>query len=1322
MHSFLCKRSVVTLGLLAVALATLTPQAAEAKPRPGKGAHGFRLFARSLGAMTINRVYCGLSATGEICVDSTNSSTIGGGFWPKGTPDQYVFNSGLQVAGIIDAAAGFEWAGDTTGALFFDPSGQITHGSAVSPIYNMTNPEDLKAVSDSQASGEQLAARVPVGDASENLYYPLLRGRASASQGDVWFVSWDGNPGLNAGRKHPLGVLVEQRGLGWNFPAGNEDIIYFIYTFYNVTAASSSGVYASIRPGMREIAEAQGDQFQSSNNAAFGVHIPEGGYTINNFFAAFAMDADVAEATANFSSVNVPFALGYVYEHTFSPASGWTFDPGIFGTPFFAGSGFVGVKYLKSPVDPNTGQQVGLTLFSNTINGGAFNDPANAVQLYRYLSGNISVAAGDASCTQNPLADHICYVNVGAPDDMRFFQSSGPLTLAPGQFQSIVVAYIFAAPVAVGSCVGPGTCDLTPGDPTRTSDLAALNSPSGLNPIDSVAGYRGFAGDANGDGVAQQTEYDLPVSGSLMGKALTAQSVFDINFLLPFAPDAPDFFTLPGNGQVTVVWRASPTEATGDPFFSIASQVTITDSLGNPVPNPLYDPNYRQFDVEGYRVYRGRVDNPNELQLLAQFDYAGTFISDFAGQVNPTTGCAPELGINIFTPITDSTGAVIDSTPACPVDFDSVAPGLARTTHVDVPLVGQMTQVKLTGGRDKLATGPAIFLRVDTAMVGSGNTGAELQDNGVPFTYVDRTARNNLRYFYSVTAFDFNSFQSGPSSLESPRNTKPATPSETATNVQSEVATQISTLDRTGTPLTNSTVPTVDATNGTFSGPQPPANGGVVEVVQSLSPVIGQPGELTVTLDSLHLGVADATGCCGGPPPPQPNTYFFTATGSAGTVHFFTLVQQDGSGSMDAPTVGQGFFAVASVDQTLGQNFGGNSTFSLGTSLQDTLPGSAYEQSTSLGCNFGAAGYDPNGDCFNGGPRWFDGPSPTTNETKPNPKDNTINNGGALTGVTVISMPQAYTYFDRTWRNVDFATNGAYRAADFNVYWGTGGVIDSVVDITHNVLVPFSDTASGTWGVLNASAQNGTGSYDGRNDALTVSDFICVDPIRTLLPPDDAFWPHACPTYLLSNTAALGPVAFHTTIGGSGAELTDPATAPVAGNGFGLYLSGTTTLFQLAALPAAGTVWTLRTYTGALNGSSGSFSFTPSTRPFTAVGAGLKFSFSAQNNLLATTKEDLERVHTVPDPYYVTNQFEQTTDTKIIKFVNLPANCIIRIYSSSGVLVSLLEHHTATGGGAEDWNVRNRNNQVVASGVYFYHIEAGDARRIGRFTIVNFAE
>jgi hypothetical protein len=72
--------------------------------------------------------------------------------------------------------------------------------------------------------------------------------------------------------------------------------------------------------------------------------------------------------------------------------------------------------------------------------------------------------------------------------------------------------------------------------------------------------------------------------------------------------------------------------------------------------------------------------------------------------------------------------------------------------------------------------------------------------------------------------------------------------------------------------------------------------------------------------------------------------------------------------------------------------------------------------------------------------------------------------------------------------------------------------------------------------------------------------------------------------------------------------------------------------------------------------------------------------------------------------------------------VNLPDQAIVRIYSASGILVDVLEHDSSTLSGEASWNVRNRNNQVVASGVSFYHIESGEARKVGRFTVVNFAQ
>ena len=189
-----------------------------------------------------------------------------------------------------------------------------------------------------------------------------------------------------------------------------------------------------------------------------------------------------------------------------------------------------------------------------------------------------------------------------------------------------MVAYIFAAPVSVGDCTGPGTCDLTPGDPTRLSDAAQLAD--GANPIDSVTGFTGFD-DANGDGEVQQDEIitvpGLAAGQGAGGAAGLRQPVPDCRS----RPRRPSFFLIPGNNQVTVLWQPS-VHARPRAIRSSRSRAPRRSSPeggGDPVPNPLFDPNYRQFDVEGYRVYRGRVDSPNSLQLLAQFDYTGTVIS-----------------------------------------------------------------------------------------------------------------------------------------------------------------------------------------------------------------------------------------------------------------------------------------------------------------------------------------------------------------------------------------------------------------------------------------------------------------------------------------------------------------------------------------------------------------------------------------------------------------------------------------------------------------------------------------------------------------------
>ena len=1350
MHSPLRQKGLKLAAVVALVLAVLLPATAAAKPDPTAKQTGFKLFARTTDAITINRVLCYITSTGEICTATSSSSTAGGGFWPRGTVDQYVFNSGMQLAGIISPNAGFAWAGDTTGAFFFDGRGDLKHGTQLLPIYNTSDPDDKAFVSDPTCSlldksggagsyGDAnvcQAAKVDSLDADSANYNPLLRNKGSASQGDIWYVVSDMNTSLNAGRPHPLGVVVEQRAMGWNFPSGNEDIIYFSYTFYNATAKDCS-VYANVRGGatnssMAKILCDAGKKYNADVQSSFGVTLPSGGYEIDSLFAAFAADMDVGDAAQNYASVNVPFNMGVAWQRDFGRPVGTVFPPGIFSKPFFAGLGFVGVKYLKSPIV--NGVPVGLSLYGGNTNGGSFPDPRNVKQLYRYLSGTVDASLGDPVCSfPNPRQVHICYVKTDAPSDVRFQEASGPLVLKPGEFQSIIVAYIFAAPVATGTattapCPNSAGCNIGPGNVSIIAGMTSfdtLQKYNGVNPADSIMGFAGYA-DKNGDLRITQDEITT-VKGSLLDKGLVAQAVFNNGFLLPFAPESPDFFVIPGDNQVTVLWRPSASETDGDPFFQIAKNATVIPPGGGaPVPNPLYDPNYRQFDVEGYRVYRGRTDSPNDLTLLAQYDYSGTSMKDYAGQVNPVATCAPELSIRT----TCSTSV-----------FDSVGPGLARTRSVSVPLVGDIVQVKLFQ-RAKLADGTAILLTSDTTLTGGNSPYPSLKDNAVPFVFVDNGVRNSFRYFYSVTAFDINSFQSGPASLESPRSVKPVTPVAPASNYKNFGTTVSQIVGR--SVVLNSTAPdpTLDAAKGWFSGPFPAANAWTLGFGDFVSSVLldtqGQTGNFSVTLDSISLGAAMDN---------IAGAYWYTATSASDTSKFaLSILQAQTNG--DASAARQ--FPAVAIDNSLASRYGGNSSYKLQGKVSQTLAGGYYTSIYGRGCVNGADGYAATGTtgCEYNGPRWFDGPSPAKNEVDADPingqavnfSGDSVNfnirpytNAGYLTGINkagalgAIYNAQSYNTIQNTWRQFEGGMGLAQRSADFNVYWGAGGVIDSVIDVTHNVVVPFDSLKmGGSWGLLtSATAAPG---YDTKA-AISATDFTCVEPFRSLAGIGVATGVAPCPAgqrSFLTRQAALSDIILFSV------SSTQARTAPVIpARGFGFYLAGNTFTFDVGAggaLPAAGTVWSMRSYVGAISGGKGRagdrgpYTFFPVARTMSAVGAQLQVAYSVTNQLVAASNGDLSKVHTVPDPYYVTSSFEQTTDNKVIKFVNLPNNAIIRIYSSSGVLVQIIEHNSTTGSGEENWNVRNRNNQVVASGVYFYHIESGGARRVGRFTVVNFAQ
>src|SRR5215207_8285374 len=135
-----CQRVLTGAVLAVLALCAMTSEAV-AKPKPGRG---FRLFASAQNIFVVNRVQCRVFSSGQIC--ATGSSTVGGGIWPRGTADQYVFGSGINIAGVIEAGDksvnGF--AGDTAGG-FFNNTGGGDNGQEVRPIFASADAADAAA-------------------------------------------------------------------------------------------------------------------------------------------------------------------------------------------------------------------------------------------------------------------------------------------------------------------------------------------------------------------------------------------------------------------------------------------------------------------------------------------------------------------------------------------------------------------------------------------------------------------------------------------------------------------------------------------------------------------------------------------------------------------------------------------------------------------------------------------------------------------------------------------------------------------------------------------------------------------------------------------------------------------------------------------------------------------------------------------------------------------------------------------------------------------------------------------------------------------------
>ncbi|MEN8144458.1 MAG: hypothetical protein ABFS14_05845 [Gemmatimonadota bacterium] len=1216
------------------------------------------------------------------------------------------------------------------GAFIGDARGSQGHAASLSSIFNSTAPEDVEGW---PAEGSVIDG---------GLFGAERVGRKSVSEQDSWTRYWDGDPSRNSNRAHPAGFQVTQRSMAWNYPLGNESILYFVFDIENATGTSD---------------------FQALSESAFfsgADQLPNTGWRIDSVYVGMFSDFDISSSAGTNYSTSVPsFDLVVTYEASMGD-SRWTYPEEFYRFPFFPTSpGFFGVSFLQTPLDDQgvpRGQRLSSVYHGTSSAGAQFVPPLGTSQLWRYLSAQLDPSLGDPPCDVAATVgkERLVCARDRTSRDSRFYVSTGPFSLPPGESETIVISFVASATVGTmpdGTPSGinansllpndnpPGIPSAHPGFESRRgcdssgascSDIlsAAQNS---VQNIERGMGWASYSGPPPASPLELEENKLDPrlvetVPESMLRKVQIALTMVENQFLLPSAPEAPSFHLVPGDGRATVLWDPSRSEQTGDPFVNLASDPA----------SPVYNPNYRRFDVHGYRVLRGTT--PDNLEVIAEFGYEGRTFEDFTCE---TVRPGDDSGVFRVT----SAGASVQvegyaAGELCPFGDSALVRPLTRASASS--FFSGSTAVFNNGRAGGVPGGGVVRLEdlkaqpiaLDTALVAS---------NGVPFVFTDSSVTNEFSYFYAVTAFDINSPASGPLSFESARVVQAVVPRLDASNLALATL-DVSLTGDDGVPLDpGAPLPAIDSETGVFSGPMPPTDAFTLSfapLVERLLPAFTR----AATIDSIvpvrgtafNVPPATPTGTC-----PNGNNPFgacwkmFLTADNNGVLTPIVVESYtpwwDSFGEAANVTGIPVLSSVVDFDPEALAQFGIPS--GSGTAVASAATEMAIHMSVAQGPQARRFGVRNE----HGGSRWFDGTVETADFGDPA----AFIRVGHLSAVDTVWSPISHTSPDANPANANGGTQGDFekqcfnrsiafmhRAADVRFTWG-GGTFSEVRDVTHNVDVTFSPKARPTWGFLTTDS-NGNGFLDWQ-------DFNFLDPVLDIIRgvsggSCDAV---AGTFFDAGNTGTRvdlesAPVIVPTSTGGI--NQTGIAGLTQTGTGFGLYLFGERYIFEASELPADGTVWTHRSYSGRVRSSPSSApTADPSGYTYRTIGPdgsglgirpplvpGLTLNFSSAGSILAD-KSDISKIHTVPNPYLFGN-LDAFGEDRRLRFVNLPATATIRIYTLAGRLVDQIHHDDPTDSGTADWDLRNRTGLRVASGVYFFHvIDSAGQRYVGKFVVVH---
>lgn len=93
---------------------------------------------------------------------------------------------------------------------------------------------------------------------------------------------------------------------------------------------------------------------------------------------------------------------------------------------------------------------------------------------------------------------------------------------------------------------------------------------------------------------------------------------------------------------------------------------------------------------------------------------------------------------------------------------------------------------------------------------------------------------------------------------------------------------------------------------------------------------------------------------------------------------------------------------------------------------------------------------------------------------------------------------------------------------------------------------------------------------------------------------------------------------------------------------------------------------------------------------------------AAKKGVISSMPSVLDDINIVPNPYYAQSAYEVTNLDNVVKIINLPRDCQVKIFNMSGTLVR--SYDKASDQTWIDWDLTNMSAVPIAGGVYIIHV------------------